>query len=61
MQEIRCGSCNKKLGVGIFTRLIIKCPRCAVINQLRAMSPAPERHRAPAPGVTHDSAKETTR
>ncbi|WP_307188843.1 Com family DNA-binding transcriptional regulator [Massilia sp. NR 4-1] len=47
MQDIRCGSCNKKLGAGEFLRLEIKCPRCGTLNSLRAMSPQPERHRAP--------------
>lgn len=43
MQEIRCGSCNKKLGAGEYLHLVIKCPRCGLINQLRAMSPISER------------------
>lgn len=28
MQDIRCGSCNRKLGAGEYVRLTIKCPRC---------------------------------
>ncbi|MFE1572299.1 Com family DNA-binding transcriptional regulator [Comamonas odontotermitis] len=43
MQEIRCGSCGRKLGEGIFQILSIKCPRCGTINSLRALSPTPER------------------
>ncbi|CAN7438703.1 Com family DNA-binding transcriptional regulator [Acidovorax sp. LjRoot118] len=47
MTEIRCGECRKKLGEGEYTVLTIKCPRCGAVNTLRAMSPPPERHRAP--------------
>lgn len=36
MQEIRCGSCNRKLGVGEYTRLTIKCPRCGCMNVMKA-------------------------
>ncbi|UVS99066.1 Com family DNA-binding transcriptional regulator [Burkholderia glumae] len=46
MQEIRCGSCNRKLGTGEYVRLAIKCPRCGAMNILRAASPLPEGHRA---------------
>ncbi|MGT2495027.1 Com family DNA-binding transcriptional regulator [Cupriavidus basilensis] len=46
MQEIRCGSCNRKLGAGEYSRLAIKCPRCGTMNVLRAESPAPESQRA---------------
>ena len=35
MEEIRCGVCSPKLGEGVFTRLVIKCPRCGAINLLR--------------------------
>ncbi|MBT0961649.1 Com family DNA-binding transcriptional regulator [Denitromonas iodatirespirans] len=38
MKIIRCGSCNRKLGEGIFTALSIKCPRCRRINHLKASS-----------------------
>ena len=50
--EIRCGACRKKLGEGIYARLIIKCPRCGALNSLRATSPEPERHRASNPEGT---------
>ena len=43
MEEIRCGACRKKLGEGVFAQLVIKCPRCGVLNHLRAKSPEPER------------------
>lgn len=46
MREIRCGNCNRKLGVGEYLRLTIKCPRCRVINDLRAERPKPAGHRA---------------
>lgn len=47
MQDIRCGSCHKKLGAGIFLRLEIKCPRCGTLNVLRTASPEQERLGAP--------------
>lgn len=53
MQDIRCGNCNKKLGAGIFQHLSIKCPRCGALNNLRAVSPEPERQRAPDIGAHH--------
>src|SRR5260221_3897397 len=28
MQEVRCASCNRKLAMGVFQQLSIKCPRC---------------------------------
>lgn len=56
MEEIRCGSCRRKLAEGIYTALTIKCPRCGAINSLRAMSPSPERHGAPINGTLHDNA-----
>ncbi|WP_460552875.1 Com family DNA-binding transcriptional regulator [Comamonas piscis] len=45
--EIRCGSCGRKLGEGIYQVLSIKCPRCGTLNSLRALSPTPERQGAP--------------
>lgn len=47
MQEVRCGTCRRKLADAEFDRLKIKCPRCGTFNDLRAMSPTVERHRAP--------------
>ena len=47
MEEIRCGVCSRKLGEGVFTRLVIKCPRCGAINTLRAESPPSARQGAP--------------
>lgn len=47
MQVLRCGSCNRKLGMGEYSRLEIKCPRCGTLNQLRAVRPKPERPRPP--------------
>ena len=32
LDEIRCKNCNKRLGVGIFSKLFIKCPRCHRLN-----------------------------
>ncbi|TPQ33404.1 Com family DNA-binding transcriptional regulator [Cupriavidus pinatubonensis] len=52
MQEIRCGSCNRKLGAGEYTRLTIKCPRCGTMNSLRAERPTPESRRASRTGDT---------
>ncbi|WP_341458337.1 Com family DNA-binding transcriptional regulator [Delftia acidovorans] len=47
MQEVRCSSCNRKLAMGIFQKLSIKCPRCGTLNSLRVESPQHECHRAP--------------
>ncbi|MDH2233052.1 Com family DNA-binding transcriptional regulator [Delftia tsuruhatensis] len=47
MEEIRCGSCRRKLGEGVFSRLVIKCPRCGAFNQLSAESATPEPLRGP--------------
>ncbi len=62
MQEIRCGSCRRKLAEGEYTRLAIKCPRCGAFNHLSAESAFPERHRASTQGKDcgqHHSSKET--
>ncbi|WP_082818872.1 Com family DNA-binding transcriptional regulator [Cupriavidus nantongensis] len=50
MQEIRCGNCHRKLAMGAYTHLSIKCPRCRTMNDLRAASSAPESQRAPLDG-----------
>ncbi|MCX7506594.1 MULTISPECIES: Com family DNA-binding transcriptional regulator [Delftia] len=47
MEEIRCGSCRRKLGEGVFSRLAIKCPRCGAFNQLSASSATPEPQSGP--------------
>ena len=36
--DIRCGTCGRKLGEGVFEILRIKCPRCKTINFLSASS-----------------------
>ncbi|MHC3433646.1 Com family DNA-binding transcriptional regulator [Delftia lacustris] len=48
MQEIRCGSCSRKLGTGTYICLTIKCPRCGTLNHLMATSHEPERPGAPS-------------
>ncbi|MBU9224014.1 Com family DNA-binding transcriptional regulator [Burkholderia multivorans] len=48
MQDIRCASCNRKLGAGEYIRLTIKCPRCRAMNVLRAERPLPAGRRASA-------------
>ncbi|MDO5623778.1 MAG: Com family DNA-binding transcriptional regulator [Pseudomonadota bacterium] len=40
--DVRCGHCSKKLAVGQFLSLQIKCPRCGTLNHLRADRPTPE-------------------
>jgi phage FluMu protein Com len=51
--DIRCGTCNRKLGEGQYSHLKIKCQRCGTLNSLRATEhplkqrPIPECHRAP--------------
>ncbi|MWL87141.1 Com family DNA-binding transcriptional regulator [Cupriavidus sp. SW-Y-13] len=57
MQDIRCGSCNRKLGAGEYLRLAIKCPRCGTMNQLRAERPASEGPRASCIGDTVHEAR----
>lgn len=54
-EDIRCGTCPRKLGVGKYTRLQIKCPRCGTLNHLRAASLPPERHRAPSDMTTDET------
>ncbi|MBL4576759.1 MAG: Com family DNA-binding transcriptional regulator [Opitutaceae bacterium] len=41
MQEIRCGACGRKLAMGIFIELQIKCARCKTVNFLRVENPKP--------------------
>lgn len=56
MEEIRCGACTRKLGAGVFTHLVIKCPRCGAMNTLRATSPTPERPERLSPErATHEN------
>ncbi|MFZ5582022.1 Com family DNA-binding transcriptional regulator [Azospira sp. APE16] len=50
MKEIRCSSCNKKLAEADYRRLAIKCPRCGVMNDLKATEP-PD----PAPSAPKES------
>ncbi|MES1977567.1 MAG: Com family DNA-binding transcriptional regulator [Pseudomonadota bacterium] len=60
MQDVRCGSCGKKLAVAAYSRLQIKCARCGTLNDLRAgetqQSPPPERLGASRNGATHGEA-----
>ncbi|WP_074924296.1 Com family DNA-binding transcriptional regulator [Delftia lacustris] len=53
MQEVRCASCNRKLAMGVFQHLSIKCPRCGTLNSLRAWSSEPECLRAPLKKGSH--------
>ncbi|RGE46962.1 Com family DNA-binding transcriptional regulator [Comamonas testosteroni] len=55
MQEIRCGSCRRKLGEGEYSRLSIKCPRCGAFNQLSAASAPTEPHRGPSAEINDKS------
>ncbi|MCL1962258.1 MAG: Com family DNA-binding transcriptional regulator [Desulfovibrionaceae bacterium] len=54
MQEIRCGQCFRKLGQGRYTHLVIKCPRCGALNDLRATRPELERQRASITQTEHE-------
>ena len=61
LDEIRCGTCSKKLGEGKYRELEIKCPRCGTLNYLRAApSPSPERPRASTDKETAREDKENT-
>ncbi len=42
MEEIRCGNCNRKLAEADYRRLAIKCPRCGVLNVMKAKSLTPD-------------------
>lgn len=42
--EIRGTHCSKKLAVGKFEWLEIKCNRCKTVNSLRTMRSPPEHH-----------------
>ncbi|MFG0603490.1 Com family DNA-binding transcriptional regulator [Delftia sp. WSY_4] len=55
MQEIRCGSCRRKLGEGEYFRLCIKCPRCGAFNQLSAASAPSEPPRGPTAEINDKS------
>ena len=39
MKEIRCRKCNKKLAEADYRQLAIKCPRCGVMNTMKATEP----------------------
>jgi phage FluMu protein Com len=60
MEEIRCGSCSRKLAMGEYAELQIKCPRCGTLNHLKAASLSPERRGASNDKEsTHDRKQET--
>lgn len=40
--QIRCGHCNKLLGIGSARDLEIKCPRCGTLNHVRDKNPCSE-------------------
>ncbi|WP_367305246.1 Com family DNA-binding transcriptional regulator [Burkholderia multivorans] len=48
IQDIHCGSCNRKVGAGEYIRLTIKCPRCRAMNVLRAERRLPAGRRVSA-------------
>lgn len=39
VEEVRCCKCNKKLAEADYRQLVIKCPRCGVMNTLKAIEP----------------------
>ncbi len=39
--EIRCGQCARKLAVGQYVKLQIKCPRCGTLNSYSTLSATP--------------------
>ncbi|WP_432745753.1 Com family DNA-binding transcriptional regulator [Methylobacter sp. G7] len=61
MNDIRCGACSKKLGMGIYQTLQIKCPRCNTLNFLRAESPKPEHHECHCKSDTHENLPKSQR
>lgn len=49
MEVIRCSGCNKKLAEADYRHLSIKCPRCGMLNTLKAIEPrdsAPDAQKA---------------
>ncbi len=58
--EIRCGTCSKKLGDGIYKTLRIKCPRCKTMNFLRAESSTPEHHECQCRNITRENIQKRT-
>ncbi|MDK2124503.1 Com family DNA-binding transcriptional regulator [Parachitinimonas caeni] len=52
---IRCGACHRKLAEGAYSYLAIKCPRCGVINQLKAVEPPTRTPRASTASDDHDT------
>lgn len=43
LEDVRCGRCGRKLAaVSGYRELQIKCPRCGVLNHLKAASLPPE-------------------
>jgi len=58
MNDIRCGTCSKKLGEGIYQTLQIKCPRCKTLNFLRAESTQSEHPECHSKNHTHGKHQE---
>nr|WP_208738811.1 Com family DNA-binding transcriptional regulator [Pseudomonas daroniae] len=53
LKEIRCGGCNRLLArLGRFDQIQIKCPRCGVLNHMKAESLLP----APSSAKCHQEA-----
>lgn len=45
--DIRCGQCGRKLAIGRYIEITIKCPRCRAINHLKATSLTTAHQRVP--------------
>ncbi|MBI5919028.1 MAG: Com family DNA-binding transcriptional regulator [Nitrosomonadales bacterium] len=61
METVRCGSCNRKLAEGEFTRLAIKCPRCGTMNQVKAIEPPTCAARSPKTEAIDGQINQATR
>ncbi|MHC9012568.1 Com family DNA-binding transcriptional regulator [Stenotrophomonas rhizophila] len=55
MKNLRCGDCAKLLAKadGVY-EIQIKCPRCGVLNHMKAESLPSDRRERPQEGSTHE-------
>ena len=54
VKETRCCKCNKKLADADYLHLVIKCPRCGVMNHLKATEPPTRVQKAPSQEELHN-------
>ncbi|MBD9377023.1 Com family DNA-binding transcriptional regulator [Pseudoxanthomonas sp. PXM05] len=55
LSNLRCGDCARLLAkAGAFDELQIKCPRCGVVNHLKAQSLPTDRQERLTEGSSHE-------